>query len=125
MCVCVYSTYLISPFFKITKANVGINLASVYLNGARGVSAVFRPANHIHRWSRFTAGTDKKREMIIHVSVINGQITPVNPNQVKLLNTLLFSRHRDRCQQHQFRSELLSPSCLMLYVDEKFTTEPE
>lgn len=60
VCVCVYSMYLISPFFKITKANVGINLASVYLNSARGMSVVSRPANHIH-WSRFTVGTDKKK----------------------------------------------------------------
>lgn len=122
--VCAYSTYLISPFFKITKANVGINLASVYLNGARGMSAGFRPANHIH-WSRFTVGTDRKREMIIHVSVMNGQIAPVNPHQVKYLNSTLFSRRWDGCQKYLFRSDLLSLSCLMPYVDEKFTTEPE
>lgn len=71
--VCVLYVYLISSFFKITKANVGINLASVCLIGARGMSTVFRPADHIH-WSRFTEGTDKKREMVIRVSIINDQM---------------------------------------------------
>lgn len=94
-CVCVHCTYLISPFFKITKANVGINLASEYLNGARGMSAVFRPAWCIH-CSRFTVGTDRKRETIIHVSIINGQIKAINPNQVKCLYiSTLFSRQWD------------------------------
>lgn len=93
--VCVHRTYLISPFFKITKANVGINLASEYLNGAREMSAVFRPAWCIH-CSRFTVGTDRKRETIIHVSIINGQIKVINPNQVKCLYiSTLFSRQWD------------------------------
>lgn len=94
------------------------------MNSARGMSAVFRPANHIH-WSRFTVGTDKKkREMIIHVSVINGPTAPINPNQVMSLNSWFFNTHWDLCQQHLFKSELPSNSCLMLYADEKFTTEP-
>lgn len=92
--VCVHCTYLISPFFKITKANVGINLASEYLNVARGIPAVFRPAWCIH-CSRFTVGTDRKRETIIHVSIINGQIKAINPNQVKCLYISTFSRQWD------------------------------
>lgn len=95
VCVCVHCTYLISPFFKITKANVGINLAIEHLSGARGMSAVFRPAWCIH-CSRFTVGTDRKRETIIHVSIINGQIKAINPNQVKCLYiSTLFSRQWD------------------------------